>query len=130
MTLRIAIAAILLQSIIFPTMASKECMTRPEASAYYKTSFLYWRTEDHCWGDRSSGSMPTRQKSAPASVGSLPSGESDAPVMAHAAGADTVSIWPSVPAYSFTDRWPNQTVCLPDRWLHELEQFGTKEILK
>jgi hypothetical protein len=40
------------------------------------------------------------------------------------------SIWPSVPGYSFTDRWPNQTVCLPDRWLHEIEQFGNKEITK
>ena len=124
MTFRVAITAILLQFMIFPAMASKECMTRPEASAYYKTSFLYWRTEDHCWGDRATRvPMPARQKPAPMVDASqhaerVPKGDPAS------VGAGTVSIWPTVPGYSFTDRWPNQTVCLPDRWLHELEQFG------
>jgi hypothetical protein len=117
MILRIAIAAILLLFMIFPAMASNECMTKAEAGESYHSTFLYWHGPQRCWDDLRGS--PSRREDVSAVVPTPSRRPAVAPGM-----------WPIVPDYSFTDRWPNQTVCLPDRWLHELEQFGSKGIVK
>jgi hypothetical protein len=116
--LRATISLVAVLFMRFPANASISCMTEAEARAEYHTTFVYWHGRDRCWDN---GYRHILKESAPGFNASqhaerLPNSDAAEP------GAGT--IWPAVPSYSFTDRWPNQTVCLPDRWLHELEQFG------
>jgi hypothetical protein len=108
-------------------MASPNCMTQREARAQYHTSYIYWRTENHCWyAGHPSHAARHVKRSAPALQATqhaerLPNRE------AAEAGADTVSIWPDPPTdYSWVDRWPNQRVGEPEKWLFDLMQFGSK----
>lgn len=128
MPIRFALALIATLFAAFPALASPSCMTKHEARARYQTSWISWRTEHHCWyAGHPSHAARHAKRSAQVARGSLPSGESDRAVTHGSAGADTVSIWPDPPTdYSWVDRWPNQRVGEPERWLFDLVEFGSK----
>lgn len=123
MSLRFALALILMLLAAFPALASPSCMTHSEAKHVYgRDTYLHW-TGNHCWGVRHESSRRTVHKeSAPLVRAPHNSGER-LPIDKAAGGADTV--WPTPPPdLTWADRWPNQDRISPDRWLMELVQFG------
>jgi hypothetical protein len=125
MIIRFALALIVTLLAAFPALASPSCMTKHEARAHYQTSYLYWRTEHHCWYASQGSRHHVAKKSAPVV---LPAHNSIMELPAAAStGADTASIWPDPPIdFTWADRWPNQDRISPDRWLMELVQFGSR----
>lgn len=122
MPIRLAVALIVTLLAAFPALASPSCMTKHEARAQYKTSYLYWRTKNHCWY-AGHASARHAKRSAWAVRSSLPFGESEPAVTQASARADTV--WPVPPTdFTWADRWPDERRMAPGRWLFDLRQFG------
>jgi hypothetical protein len=129
---KLALALIVTLLAAFPALASPSCMTKHEARARYQTSYLYWRSEHHCWyaghasARRAKESAPVQR--APQHAERLPSSDAAGTV------ADTVSIWPNPPTdFTWADRWPDEPRVPAERWIHEhperlfeLMQFRSK----
>jgi hypothetical protein len=122
--MKFALALIVTLLAAFPALASPSCMTKHEARARYQTSYLYWRTEHHCWYAGHESRRHIAKRSAPALA--APQHAERMPKREPAlAGADTVSIWPNPPTiYTWADRWPEEKRISPARWLNDLMQFG------
>ncbi len=120
MNLKFIIVLIVALFATFPASANQSCMTHREAKEYYGHQiYLHW-SGDHCWGKHAKIKESAPRVSAPQYAERLPNRETAV------SGADT-AIWPDPPRdYSWTDRWPNERVIPPGRWLLELVQFGKR----
>jgi hypothetical protein len=132
---RFALALIVTLLAAIPALASPDCMTHSEAKHIYgRQTYLHW-TGKHCWHAKRN---ETDNRSAVRKADKSPSrtaapedarlsGPSEATPTVRLQAAVTISIWPDPPAdYSWVDRWPNQRVGEPERWLFELVEFGSK----
>jgi hypothetical protein len=123
--MRLALALIVMLLAAFPALASPGCMTHSEAKHIYgRQTYLHW-TGKHCWHAKRNETDNRRIRRQPDAV--VPDKSPSRAAATLTGGSGLQSIWPDPPSdYSWTDRWPNQRVGEPERWLFDLMQFGSK----